>query len=362
MGVVAVSLALAGPARAGTTKLVVVVEGDGGGTKVEAPDDVRRAISEELGQPVLSPSDPAAGEASRVLLVAIGPQRIAMSLRAGDPFQPQAEAISRTVAAPPERNARLERIAWLAGNLVRDQVAAIVDETAMRPSGAPANSGAQTQPPPVTPPEPPRTSAPEPAGSRHTGDADVSRAASPPISVARSGWSVTAAGGMAGAVWTRTGPGLLDFQSYMFPTGAAWQVEVARRATPQSPTFAGVLEMGPDNSGDGLGHVAGAAATVGSTWDRQKWYAEATVGIGVEAVRTTVHTFSATTSSTTGTASMTTVTTTTLPRLYARGTAGIGMPLSPSLDAVTRLTAHVSTESLGDCFLALTIGVRLRLP
>ena len=44
-----------------------------------------------------------------------------MSLRAG-----ATPVVSRTIAAPADRPGRLRSIAWLAGNLVRDQVGPIV--------------------------------------------------------------------------------------------------------------------------------------------------------------------------------------------------------------------------------------------
>ena len=62
----------------------------------------------------------------RALIVAFDRDRIAMSLRTND-----ATPIVRDIPAPTDRAARLRAIAWLAGNLARDQVTPIVAEAAI---------------------------------------------------------------------------------------------------------------------------------------------------------------------------------------------------------------------------------------
>ena len=335
-------------AKAGDGRLLVIVEDATPGPRIESPAEVRRAIAEELSEPVLSPSDRHADGASRVLLVALGPQSIAMSLRASEGTRPLADVVTRALPAPHERDARLQRIAWLAGNLVRDQVTALVPAAPTVEAGPADERAPVTQPPPVP--------ASSPAASPTGQDVTLSRsAATPPAPAVPIGWSVMAAGGMGGMVLPNQG--LSDFQAYQFLRGAAWQVEVAHRASAGGTMLGGAIDAGPSER-----HTIGVAAFWGATWEHRRWSLEATGGIGLEALRTLVQTQSFSNSSTMGTTAVLESSTGTVPGLYARGTLGAGTPISSSLDVVARLTGHLSTEALSDDFLALTAGIRLRLP
>ena len=138
------------PARATDRPLLVVVEAPRALDADAA--EIRRAIGDELGAetvaPLRTPSDPP----DRALIVAFDRERIAVSLRT-----PDAAPIARSIPAPPERAARLRAIAWLAGNLARDQVSPLVAEA----------------PPATEPPSPPETptiathAEPKPPGAPH---------------------------------------------------------------------------------------------------------------------------------------------------------------------------------------------------
>src|SRR5262245_52564559 len=63
--------------------LLVIVERSHGATA--SPEQVRRAISEELKRPVVGPGDAAGKNASQMLVVTIAPDAVAMQIRsAGD--------------------------------------------------------------------------------------------------------------------------------------------------------------------------------------------------------------------------------------------------------------------------------------
>ena len=108
-----------GLARGAGRPLLVAVEAAPGGDV--GPADVRQVVAAELAEPVVGAREANADAASDILLVALDPREIRMSLRAG-----AGPIVSRTIAAPPDRPGRLRSIGWLAGNLVRDQVGPIV--------------------------------------------------------------------------------------------------------------------------------------------------------------------------------------------------------------------------------------------
>ena len=121
----------AGAARAADDPLLVVVETQPG-LGVDAAD-VRRRIAGELRQRVVSPSDPAAPRASQVLIVSLDEHDIRISMRTG-----ASARVSRTIPDVAERAARLRAVAWLAGNLARDQVGPLLPSLALAPTPKPA--------------------------------------------------------------------------------------------------------------------------------------------------------------------------------------------------------------------------------
>ena len=170
------------PARAGESALVVVVE-----TGLAAGCDgaaVREAVGGELGVAVVAPGELTSAQPSLdTLVVTVDRARITVALRAGNQWA------ARSIPAPAERSARLRAIAWLAGNLGRDQTSAILQNAAPATSSPKVASSDTTALAPTAPP-PVAASLPAPAASLTVSSAE-DRA--PAASAAR--WSVTVAGG-----------------------------------------------------------------------------------------------------------------------------------------------------------------------
>ena len=113
-------------ARAADGQLLVVVEAP---PALEADAaEIRRAIGAELHARTIAPMSTPAEAPGRALIVALDRDRIAMSLRASD-----GTSVVRVIPAPVERGARLRAIAWLAGNLARDESSELVKPRAPSP-------------------------------------------------------------------------------------------------------------------------------------------------------------------------------------------------------------------------------------
>jgi len=355
-------LGSAAPARAvrdAERPLLVVVE-VGPGLGVGA-SDVRQAVAAELGKSVVGTREANADGATDVLLVILDPGQIRMSLRAG-----AAPTISRAIAVPPDRNGRLRSIGWLAGNLVRDQVGPIV--ATRDAAAAPAVEAlAATEPPalPTPPPPPPAASpppqapggAPPPLPAAPAAVAS-SRPAVETAAIPHAVWSITASGGPVASAIRAGGwvPGTTTVT-----TSSAFHLDVQRQRSPESMLFGLALTFGPSAPR----HYVGAAAFAGEAWRGRSWFAEATVGLGVEALDGY-----ATIGSSTGTAdSQGTTTTLTeskvpvgpVPGLYVLASGTVGYSVSRFFDLVAQLGLHASSEGDGS-YLGATAGVRLRLP
>jgi len=130
--------AVAGTASAASPRppLVVAVER---GSDV-APDDVRSAVSGELGEPVLGPNDPASSDARRIEVRSHdGVIHVAFRDARG-------HTIERELTAPADGATRVRMIALLAGNLARNEAADLVahpepDAVPDAAASAPANDG-----------------------------------------------------------------------------------------------------------------------------------------------------------------------------------------------------------------------------
>jgi hypothetical protein len=357
------TLGSAAPARAASDAdrpLLVVVE-VGRGMGVGA-SDVRQAVAAELGKNVVGTREASADGATDVLLVVLDPGEIRMSLRAG-----AASIISRAIAVPPDRNGRLRSIGWLAGNLVRDQVGPIVAtrEAAAAPAvealAAPEPPALTTTAPPpsaASPPPPvPSTSVPAPSAPPVV----ASSAAVAPAAIPHAIWSITASGGPV-ATATRDGIGVARQTNI---TGSnAFQLELQRQKSPDSMLLGVALTAGPSAPR----HYVGAAAFAGEAWRGRSWFAEATLGLGIEALDGYVRI-----DSTTGTAptpdNPATITSMSeskvplgpVPGLFVRAAGTGGYSVSRFFDLVAQLGAHISSEGDIGSYLGATAGVRLRL-
>ena len=326
---------------AGRPLLVVVEAQPGLGVDAGA---VRQCIASELGQPVTSPRDPAAAETSDLLVVALDGGEIRMALREGGMTH-----VSRVIPDATDRAARLRVIAWLAGNLARDQVSAILPLRAPAISAAPppdpadlspASDRTATEPPPLPPVDPPAASLP---GIRTQAGSD-SRAPN-----AR--WAVTVAGGLTAGrncvIRTCNAEGGMPYDTN-------YALELQHQIQPEGLIIGGALDAGPTS------HLLGLVGFVGSRWQGRVWFAEANVGAGILTERGQAWT--TTVSSTGGAGAQTTVSTQVQPALYGRAVGAIGFPIGGDLDLVARLGIHLASTGLATDFLSATAGVRLKLP
>ncbi|HEY7374221.1 MAG TPA: hypothetical protein VIF57_18810 [Polyangia bacterium] len=274
-----------------------------------------------------------------------------MSLRAG-----AAPVVSRSIAAPADRPARLRSIGWLAGNLARDQVGPLVAAPAAPPPApSPLDARASTEPPPMPEP-PPASDSGSPAAvvaSRPSARGDL---------VPHARWSIIALGGPALSVLHfKDGT---TFGGTDFIRGSSYRIEMQHQATPDSALFGAALEAGPNAP---FKHYFAAAAFAGSRWRLHSWFAEANLGLGLEVVEEMVKKVSVTNSSDMlGTIEQTTVSSEPVPELYARAAGVAGVGLTQSFDLVAQLGLHLSTGQFGPyqfgSYLSSTIGLRLRLP
>ena len=113
-------------ARASDAPLLVVVEAPPALDADAA--EIRRVIGGELRSPTVAPTQNASEVGDRTLIIALERDRMTMSLHTND-----ASPVVRAIRLPAERDARLRAIAWLAGNLVRDQVSPILSEAPPEP-------------------------------------------------------------------------------------------------------------------------------------------------------------------------------------------------------------------------------------
>ena len=341
--------------------LLVVVE-TAAGADVDAIE-VRRAITGELGKPVRAPRDPAGPDTSDLLIVAVDRAEIRMSLRTG-----AAGVVSRAVPAPSDRKARLQSIGWLAGNLARDQVGAIV---AAVPAPVPVfvasvegEPSARAQvPPPAPAPAPPPATDPPPFAANAAGET-----AGASGGVVSTGPSPAADGG-AGTAWSLTlggGPTAFyqsaDRDLPVWPGVGIWYLELQRRASSDGLILGAALDVGPDMA-SGFRSASidfiGAAALVGAGHRFRRTFVEATAALGLEAYQSMASVETVTVSETGTTIDDQGISTLTLG-LYLRGQATAGLALSKSFDLLASVGGHLGSVGRQDAFVTTSLGVRFR--
>ena len=275
MAVTAVVAGSPAAAAAAEKPVLVVVEGALGGD--DDPAEIRRAIAAELHQPAVAPVAAESEAAERALIVGVERHRVAVALRA-----PDAAPVLRVIPAPADHAARVRAITWLAGNLARDQVSGIVTDTPPTASGlaempalAPTTPGntaiepaaphPKTEPPPYEPP----------AGTVFAGAA--------PAALERPRWVLSLEAGPVVGI----GGTALNFSPLSLAT--LWRVEL-RHFSADHLFFIGVSAEGTAGSNFGLSaytipyqpETFGAAGLCGWVRRRERWAAEATLGMGVD--------------------------------------------------------------------------------
>ena len=349
------------PAQAAEGPLLVVVEAPPALDADAA--EIRRAIGAELRSETVAPMRTTGEPPGRALIVALNHERIAMSLRTGD-----GSPVVRAIPAPPEHAARLRAIAWLAGNLARDQVSPIVAEALPEAPASTTDSPAANTSDAPEPPRPPSYAATEPPPLsadqtivRHS----EGKHSDPPR------WSIGIAYGPAiyfpvhdsGVPGSAGGPDLSLQNPFAggFWDGveaSAWRIELQRRPKRDGLLLGAAVE---GTTGGYAPQVLGANAFVGSAKHLGRWSFEPTIGAGLELANAREATFASTYSSASGFMSVETVTDGIRPALYAEGAIALAHPVSDSLDAVLRLGAHATAIGIYDWFLSATLGLRYNL-
>ncbi len=338
------------PAHAAEGPLLVVVEAP---PSLDADAaEIRRAIGTELRAQTIAPMQKGADPPGRALIVAFDRDRIAMSLRTND-----ATPIVRDIPAPTDRAARLRAIAWLAGNLARDQVTPLVAEApaettplATIPSIAPAPA---TEPPPLPAPTATATAdvpaAPVAASAAET-VTTTGRIAAPENLNGPYQWSITFADGPTDAI--------AQYHRSIAPIfGTAWYLEVQRRSAKNGFLLGAALS---GTNGDFAPEGIGLSVFLGSASRRGRWSFETTVGAGVELGEESVTVFSVyPTANGQGVAMQQDPVL--RPALLADAGVAVAHPLWQSVDVVVRLGARLSTTSIDDWFLTTTLGLRYNL-
>jgi hypothetical protein len=349
LGIVVVARA-ARAGEGGDTPLMVAAEiAPGVGLDGE---DVRRVIAEELHRRIVAPALAPTVDAEDVLVVAINEARIVVSFHARSD-----ERASRAITTPPDRAARLRAVAWLAGNLARDQVSPLVMAAAM--TAPPKSAAPVAAAPPATPAvvEPPAAVAPPtetPAASAQSEALEL-RATPAERSTDDPTWTVTASAGpsmeyLALRHWNEYSQGS-DFGQ------AAWQLEVQRRRL-DGWILGAALDYGPSD-----GHGFGLAVTGGMEQRWRGFRLEESLGVGLESAYVRSVMTMVTDSSTAGESTQTTRSTSMSTTPYARLFATASHPIWHAWDVVARFGAHtILATTAEDTFFTASLGVRLRLP
>lgn len=317
--------------------LLVVVESTA--DAAASPEEIRADVAVELGCPVLGPTDLEGGTNAEALIVNVDARTAILA------FQPSTGAIRRRkIDLPADAPGRRKTIAWLAQNLVKDQVAglpeAATDQT--RPS-APV-----TAPPAPSPLEPPPPASPPPAHPDVDFPAVATKA--PPAEESLSRWRLAVSGGpslhVMGFNWDWWAPRR---------GGNEWQIEAQRSMGTWSAGLA--LDLGEYDT-----PLAGLAGFIGDGWQRGTWSIEGTAGLGLELTTRFVHTSRQTMDSQTGTYAVSELSTELRPRLYGRGNLTLAWRGLRSVDFMLRSSLHVETDDQAYSYGSALLGLRMNLP
>ncbi len=366
------------PAHAQGGPLLVVVEAPPE-LSVDA-GEIRRAIGTELQGATIAPARLVSDTSERALVVSVDRERITMSLR-----QSTAVPVTRAIPAPGDRAARLHAIAWLAGNLARDQVSGIVAESAgdaalasmpalapealasparaaarphtQPPADQPGAGQPDTQPPPLISPEL-DSPIPSPPADQPGAAPVLATKAPPPAASAPPRWFVSLeAGAVVGvytylATWGRIPP------YNTRPISTLWRLEL-RRFTQDRRFLLGVSAEGI--TGYYNPEEVGAAGFCGWSRRRGKWDVEATLGLGLDVglrqFTPQEEMTSATESSSTGSTTTTFVTGRLGGAVYGMAAAAVSRPVGESANLFIRVGAHVSTVEPNDMFVWTALGI-----
>jgi hypothetical protein len=327
-------------AHAGGALLVAVELAPGA---LVSADEVRAAIASETKDAVTAALDANVDVNSEALIVAVDAGRAALTYHAR-----QGDARRRQIELPAGRNKQLQTLAWIALNLVRDQVQGLVGDSPKDGNSATATvSTPSSEDPPLSNLEPPPVS-PQTRGSQVEPPA-VQSARAEELSKPASPWSVSLFGG------PRMHPFDYDWTFIHYRDGNEWELEIQRNY--EGWTLGVALDMGPDDR-----PTAGLAPFAGDGWHWHTLRLEGTAGIGLELVQRYTKDSVSTYSSVTGQSSSMTVHSTLRAALYGRGNATLSWQVRHAVALTFRLALHLETENVFYCYGSALLGVRVTLP
>ncbi len=317
-------------AAAGAEPLLVVVEA---APEVDADaGEIRRAVSAELNVSAIGPLASAREGAERVLIVGVDRTRIVVALR-----DRSASPVVRVIPSPAEQAARVRAVAWLAGNLVRDQVSGIVAAASNTKSLlADMPSLAQPDahdPAPATgaPPEPVQPPAFEaPAATLAAGPA-----LGPPDPPR---WSFSVEAGPVTGFYSKWERKWTPYRAL----GMLWRVDARHLAADRGFFVGGSLE---GVNGGSSGEMAGVSGICGWVRRHGPWAFETSVGAGLDAVRTQ--------------SVLTDGTVSPSMDVGATGVAAVALAraVGDAAAVFLRVGGHLSTVDESDWFVSTTVGV-----
>jgi hypothetical protein len=339
------SVAVGRTDEAGRPLVVAVEVGPGAGTDV---GQARAAIARELGRPIVAFVDGAAAatDETDLLVVGLSRERITMSLRRG--FE---APVARSVPSPADGAARLRAIAWLAGNVVRDQVSPFLRASAdLAESSLPLEAQAAKQEAPAPEPRTIPDTEPPPLEAPPLPRAEmVATKASAPAGRAGGSWSVVVA----------SGPTLeldLALAGWFTQLPLAFQAEVVRHRRDRWHWGVGA-DVG--SSGMRFGGLAALGGIEGG-WGKLRLEGSAGLGLQLASVRRISTTYVS--SSTEIPSSETTITASPALFIYARAFVTLSYAVTPTWDLLLRVGGQMPfAETLGGPLVTAALGVRYNL-
>jgi hypothetical protein len=331
---------------AGKSLVVAVEVGPGAG--VDA-GQVRSAIGRELARPIVPfvqlLDGPLGADEPDLLLVGLSRERIVMSMR-----RRREAVVARSLAASGDAAARLRAVAWLAGNVARDQVSPFLRASAdLAGSGLALDAAAPKPEAPLPDPAPrvvPATEPPPVEPPPSTSVETLTASAVSPMARREAPWSVTAAGGLA--IFTR-GSEVENLDDLPM----TFQAELVRHR-PAGWLWGAGLDLGPFSRGQ-----LGVAALGGYEHRFGQVRLEATAGLGVENATERFETTivdSSTASSTSIVANRGGI----VP--YGRAFATLSLPLSRAWDLLLRAGVNAPFYGPSDGPLVMSaLGVRFNV-
>ncbi|MBN2575792.1 MAG: hypothetical protein JXP73_14595 [Deltaproteobacteria bacterium] len=342
-------LSTAWPVRAEERLLVVVETGSGAAVSAE---EARAAIGAEVDAAVVGPGSLRPESLVGTLIVEIDERSAVLRYQPGE-----GTARVRQIELPQRHDERLKTIAWIALNLIKDQVgepSATDDQPPSSAAGAPDAAPLPViEPPPAAAPQPPTAvqAATASPPAKPFSDTPVVSQAVQKDGKQRSPWSLALFGGPTLHPLSNS----IEWEWDPSSSGNEWQIEATRS---MGDWAAGVaLDLGEQDI-----PAAGVAAYVGDGWHWRKLRLEGTVGAGLELTQRPVTTVRQSIDSSTGYKSTVDVSGALRPRAYGRANATLAWRAWRALDLMLRVALHLEPDDRMYSYGTALLGLGLDLP